>query len=179
MVGTITAVGGGTIRDAIILGNRPFWTEETEYIYLCLATAATTFAIYSATTPSLNREETKLEFASDSLGVGAFCVIGAMNGVRMKMPLLVCAVCGMATATFGGVVRDVLCRREVRILHSRAEIYATTALAGASGYLAARKVGLGAGGRVGLGVALAVGLRAWAWNHGVRLPVWEKETEKI
>ena len=102
-----------------------------------------------------------------------------MNDVRMKPPLPVCAMCGMAAATFGGVVRDVFCSRYVRSLHLRAEIYATTALAGASGYLAARKAGLGAGGRVGLRVALAVGLSAWAWNHGVRLPIWEKETEKI
>ena len=118
MIGTITAVGGGTIRDAITLGNRRFWTEETEYICLCLATAAKTFAIYSATTASLNREETKIEFASDSPGVAAFCVIGAMNGVRLKMPLLVCAVCGMAPATSGGVVRDVFVRERF-IFHIR------------------------------------------------------------
>ena len=82
MVGTITAAGGGSLRDAIILGNRPFWTEETKCIYLCLATAATTFATYSATTISVNLEETKLEFASDSLGVGAFCVMsGLVSGI--------------------------------------------------------------------------------------------------
>ena len=111
MIGTITAVGGGTIRDAIILRNGPFWTEEADYTYLYLATAATTFAttVLPPPTLSLNRKETKLEFAPDSLDVCAFCVIGVMNGVRMKMPPVVCAFCGMATATFGGVVRDVLC----------------------------------------------------------------------
>ena len=84
----------------------------------------------------------------------------------------------MAIATFGVVERDVLCRREVRILHSRAGMSATTAIARALRYLAARKVGLDAVGRVGLGVAIAVGLHAWDWNHGVLLPVWETETEK-
>ena len=97
----------------------------------------------------------------------------------MKMTLLVCALCGMATATFGGVVQDVLCRREVGSLHSRAGMSATTAIASALRYLAAPKVGLGAGRRVGLGVALAMGLHDWDWNHSVRLPVREKETEKI
>ena len=64
-------------------------------------------------------------------------------------------------------------------MHSRAGMSATTALADALRYLAAPKVGPGAGGRVGLAVALAVGLHAWNWDHSVRLSVWEKEPENI
>ena len=41
----------------------------------------------------------------------------------------------------GGVVRDVLCKRDVRILHSHAELYATTAAAGASVSRARRRRG--------------------------------------
>jgi uncharacterized membrane protein YeiH len=50
--------------------------------------------------------------------VGAFAVIGAMNGVRAAVPAVVSAICGMMTATFGGMVRDVTCRSKPRILHS-------------------------------------------------------------
>ncbi|CAN8072197.1 unnamed protein product [Agarophyton chilense] len=172
MVGTITAVGGGTIRDAIILAKRPFWTDEVEYLYLCIATATATFAAYSASAPPTSREESVPEFVGDTIGVGAFCVIGAMNGVRARVPFVVVVLCGMATATFGGVVRDVLCGRKVRILHSRAEIYATTAAAGAASYVAARAAGAPVIARVAAGVGVAAALRTWAWASGVRLPVW-------
>ncbi|PXF48002.1 hypothetical protein BWQ96_02193 [Gracilariopsis chorda] len=172
LVGTITAVGGGTIRDAVILAKRPFWTEEVEYLYLCLLTAATTFVLYSRNPPDQQREESALEFASDTVGVAAFCVIGAINGVRARVPALVTTLCGTATATFGGVVRDLLVGREVRILHSRAEIYATTAGAGAAMYVVTRAAGGGVLARVAAGTATAAALRTWAWLHGVRLPVW-------
>lgn len=180
LVGTVTAVGGGTIRDAVILGKKPFWTSETEYLYLALATGLITFVIYNSRDGApRNRVESGLEVAIDSLGVGAFCVIGAMNGVRAGMPGIVTVICGMSTATFGGVVRDILCRRQVRILHSTAEIYASTAAAGALAYLGARRLGGGVVVRVGAGVGLAVALRAWAWAKGVRLPVWQTPNESL
>ena len=44
MVGTITAVGGGTVRDILLGKSGPcFWMAEPEYLYLCLATTAATF----------------------------------------------------------------------------------------------------------------------------------------
>lgn len=172
VVGTITAIGGGTIRDAIILRNRPFWTEETEYLYMSAVTAMMTFALW----PRDQSDESVGHFVTDALGVGAFCVIGAQNGVRAGVPGVVSVVCGVATATFGGAVRDVLCRKEVRILHSHAEIYASTAAVGAATYLAARSAGLGVVSRVGMGVGSAFAGRCWAWMYGTRLPVWKRES---
>lgn len=174
LVGTVTAVGGGTIRDSLILSKRPFWTEEVEYLYIAMITAAGTFLYFGASPPEETRHETLLEFGTDALGVGAFCVIGAGNGVRARVPGLVCGLCGMATATFGGVVRDILCDRQVRILHSTAEIYACTAAAGAATYLVARRLKLPLFPRVAAGVGVAVALRTWAWSSGIRLPVWPK-----
>jgi len=44
-VGTITALGGGTLRDALILRVEPFWVEEWEYLVLSgLAAGAVFFA---------------------------------------------------------------------------------------------------------------------------------------
>lgn len=174
MVGTVTAIGGGTIRDSVILCKRPFWTEEVEYLYIALLTAAGTFVYFHTSPPEVTKSESASEFFLDALGVGAFCVIGAANGVRARVPNFVCGLCGMATATFGGVVRDVLCDRQVRILHSTAEIYASTAAAGAATYLVARRAKLPAFPRVTGGVGVAVALRSWAWSSGIRLPVWPK-----
>lgn len=173
-VGTITAVGGGTIRDALFLSRAPFWTSETEYLGICAATAAVTFALWPRVVDDVPDDHPAL-FAGDTLGVAAFCVIGAQNGVRAGMPLPVAALCGVATATFGGAVRDVLCKRDVRIFHSHAEIYATAAGGGASAYLIARHLRAKPAVRVAVGLATAAVLRCLARAEGIRLPTWRKE----
>jgi len=44
VIGLITAIGGGTIRDFVLgAGRRAFWMEEQEYVYLALATGVATF----------------------------------------------------------------------------------------------------------------------------------------
>jgi|EP00982_Pelagococcus_subviridis_P016217 hypothetical protein len=82
VVGTITAVGGGTVRDLLLgRGRRAFWMEEIEYLWICLGTGVLTFLSW----PTLRREFGVDESdwwveAWDAIGVGAFCVIGAQNG---------------------------------------------------------------------------------------------------
>lgn len=173
-VGTITAVGGGTIRDALFLARAPFWTQETEYLLLCAATAVATFALWPTVAERVSDDHPVL-FGGDTLGVAAFSVIGAQNGIRAGMPLPVSVLCGVATATFGGAVRDVLCKREVRIFHSHAEIYATTAAGGASAYLGARALGASPRMRIAVGLATAATLRCLARAQGIRLPTWRDQ----
>ena len=69
----------------------------------------------------------------DALSLGGFCIIGANAAlVRNLGPLLAVALSAI-TCTGGGVVRDVFLRQPVRVLHSHAELYGTTAIAGAGG----------------------------------------------
>lgn len=178
VVGTVTAVGGGTVRDAVFLSRRPFWVDETEYIWLCLGTTAATFALWPHIRHYLS-EDDNVFFAGDTLGVGAFCVIGAQNGIRAGVPPLISLICGVATATFGGAIRDVLCKRDVRILHSHAEIYASTAASGAAAYIAARALGASRTIKVAAGVGVAVSLRCAAWKNGIRLPVWPEAKGEV
>ncbi len=172
-VGTVTAVGGGTIRDAMFLSRSPFWTSETEYLLLCAATAIATFALWPVVSDIVPEDHPAL-FAGDTLGIAAFCVIGAQNGIRAGMPPAVSMLCGMATATFGGAVRDVLCKRDVRIFHSHAEIYATTAAGGATAYLVARAARVPVRFRIAAGLGTAGMLRYFAWMEGIRLPTWHE-----
>ena len=51
---------------------------------------------------------------TDTVGVAAFCVIGAQNALRLALPGIVVVGCGAITATGGGVVRDLLVGRPVR-----------------------------------------------------------------
>eukprot|EP00668_Euglena_longa_P036041 GGOE01046307.1.p1 GENE.GGOE01046307.1~~GGOE01046307.1.p1 ORF type:complete len:286 (-),score=61.07 GGOE01046307.1:398-1255(-) len=168
VVGTITSIGGGTIRD-LLIGNSPvFWVVEYEYLIMCLVVATATFFFLVAFG---QKDEPALLWWADTVGVGAFCVIGAQNGIRRGCHPLICVACGMFTATFGGAIRDVLCNRPVRILHSHAEIYASTAIAGATVYMATKVAGLPLVYRIGTGFTVAAVLRIVATEKGIRLPV--------
>ena len=169
LVGTITSVGGGTFRD-VLIGNTPvFWMEETEYLMLCLLTGLVTFFLGLRSQHILSDEWL---FWADTIGVAAFCIVGAQNGLRRRRSAFVCALCGMFTATFGGLVRDVLCRQPVRILHAHAELYATTALLGAAAYVAAQRREMPLLHRIALGLLTSGGLRFAAKTWDLKLPVY-------
>jgi len=174
IVGTITAVGGGTVRDVLLgRGRRAFWMEEGEYLWICVASAGGAFLAWPYLETAFGiRESDRWIDQLDALGVGAFCVIGAQNGIRAGVPCAAAVACGMFTATFGGVIRDVLVNRPVRILHSYTDIYATAALAGASTYVLIRALGLPVSARIISGFSVAVGIRALARTYDWRLPTY-------
>ena len=121
----------------------------------------------------------------DALGVGAFSVIGAMNGCRMCVHPGLSVLCGMSTATFGGLTRDVICglpgdgTSRGRILHSKKELYVTTAAVGSLTYLAARRMCLPLAVRITIGVSSAILMRWLASYYGLGLPTWDQMDWKI
>lgn len=170
VVGVITALGGGTVRD-ILFGKCPaFWFEETEYMYISVLFAVGTFMYcYLYGVPS-NEMFEDIVYWTDTVGLGGFCVIGTMFGCRLGYPWFLVLVGTVITCTGGGIIRDVLCRRPVRVLHSHAEAYAETTLAGGAVYLAARAARFPLQIRVCCGVATVVALRIWATKFDLRLP---------
>ena len=108
----------------------------------------------------------------DALGVGAFTVVGANNALALGLPTSVCIVCGLCTACFGGVVRDLLCGRPPRVMHSYTDIYGTCAMLGALGFVGVARSGPGRlGAALCVGAGSAVVLRYVAWKNEVRLPI--------
>ncbi|OQS00691.1 hypothetical protein THRCLA_05894 [Thraustotheca clavata] len=193
LIGTITAIGGGTLRDSIVLCKQPFWVEESEYVFLSIIPAALAFYFWGVMEPGQEivpflgltlkgadgGEGTAMQWG-DAIGVGAFAVIGAMNGIRSNCPYIVCALCGMMTATFGGMVRDGLLQHPVRIMHSYADAYASIAFVCASLYMGMRKASPQRQGlRIFVCVLLAIILRNQAWTYGWRLPYWATNSENV
>ncbi|KAF0718969.1 Aste57867_1356 [Aphanomyces stellatus] len=183
IVGCITAVGGGTWRDILLLHQPPFWVVEVEYLVMPAVVAAAVFFLWGFIPPGQTVLGASLKLANgdggvlldwgDAIGIGVATVIGAMNGLRHDCPAVISALCGLVTATFGGLTRDVVLNRPVRILYSHAEVYAVIPLTGAAVYLglrhaAPRRQTL----RIAGCVALVIVLRHQAWTHGWRLPVW-------
>jgi uncharacterized membrane protein YeiH len=130
LVATVTGIGGGTLRD-LLLGIRPvFWVVQVEYLAICAALAVVVFFVAHR----LRSRQRWLVWA-DAVGLATFCVVGAQVASAAGTPMAVAVLMGVMTATFGGVIRDVLCG-EIPLILQR-EIYATAAGAGALVYVGA------------------------------------------
>ena len=119
----VTALGGGTVRD-VMIGRTPVgWMQDLNYVYII------TFGFLLSII--FNRYLDKLRismFLFDSVGLGVFTLIGLEKGIEYGLSPLICVILGTLTATFGGVIRDILCN-EIPVLF-RKEIYATLCIAG-------------------------------------------------
>ncbi len=166
----ITGIGGGTLRD-LLIGAPVFWVSSAGYVAVCIAVAGLVWAF----------GERLARFRSiawlDAVGLAAYCVIGASKAADWGMPPLVAVVMGVLSATFGGVVRDVLAGEPSVLL--RKEIYVTAAVAGAGTFVVTRLLGLPDPVAVGLGVLAAFILRAGAIGLGWSLPGFAGAAEPL
>ncbi|SFB90172.1 Uncharacterized membrane protein YeiH [Marinospirillum celere] len=128
VVGTVTAIGGGTLRD-LILGRLPvFWVQDTLYITLTFITSVIVFALAR----KIRFPHRAIQVA-DAIGLAVFTVIGANVALSLGHPPMIAVVTGVMTAVFGGIVRDVLTAVKPMIFEK--EIYATAVMAGAFVYV--------------------------------------------
>ena len=114
-----TGIGGGTFRD-LILDAPVFWVVEPGHILVCASVALLVYF-----TAHLLESRWKLLLWLDALGLSAYCVLGAHKGLEATGSPTVAVVMGMLTATFGGVLRDLLAGEPSVLL--RPEIYVTAA----------------------------------------------------
>jgi len=170
VVGCITALGGGTVRD-VLWGRCPaFWLDETEYLYMSIVCAFGAFCFCYFDKPE-GPVIDQILFWGDTIGLGAFAVIGTMYACRLKCSIVITLLCTMITCTGGGIIRDTLCRRPARVLHAHAEVYAETAVFGGVVYLLTRALGVPLALRTVAGVLATVSARIWASTLDVRGPV--------
>jgi uncharacterized membrane protein YeiH len=165
LVATVTGIGGGTIRD-LLLGVAPVtWVAAPFPLFLSAGVAVAVFFV----APLVESRFRALLWA-DALGLATFCVIGAERALAAGAPDAVAVLMGVMTATFGGLVRDVLCTQVPLIL--RREIYATAAAAGSGVYVALHEAGLA---RPPIAVAAflaAFAIRAVGLVYGLSLPTY-------
>lgn len=132
IIAFVTAVGGGTLRD-ILIGNTPVsWMTNITYTYVILASAI--FAIIFRS--KINYLRTSL-FLFDTIGIGLYTLVGIEKGIQADLHPIICIALGTMTATFGGVLRDILCN-EIPVIF-RKEIYATACIAGGVVYFLLQK----------------------------------------
>jgi uncharacterized membrane protein YeiH len=123
VLASVTAIGGGTIRD-MILQTPIFWVEKPLYLYVILITAVLTIIIIRQ--PKLIPKRFLL--IADAFGLALFAVLGTEKALSLGSPIPVAMVMGMITGVAGGMIRDIICNVIPMIL--RQEIYALAALLG-------------------------------------------------
>ncbi|BCP55816.1 membrane protein [Kaistia sp. 32K] len=161
----ITGVGGGTLRD-VILGTTPvFWIVQPAYVVVCIATAVATFFL----APFVEYRYRLLLWA-DAIGISGYCVMGAARALDAGASPLGAVVMGVVTATFGGIIRDIVAGEPSVLL--RKEIYITATVAGAGLFVVATLVGVPFWPAALLGAFSAFFVRAGALTFGWTLPAY-------
>ena len=157
----VTGVGGGTLRD-LLIGAPVFWVHRSDYLGLCIVAAALVWLLRA------DRWRLRTLLWLDAIGLAAYAVIGAAKAASYGVPPVAQVAIGVLTASFGGIVRDLLANEPSVLL--RREIYVSAAALGAAVYVVAAAAGVdprlaGAG-----GVAAGFTLRALALGFDIALP---------
>lgn len=122
VVGLVTAIGGGTLRD-VLLDLPVFWMLSPMYLAVTGVSLMAVILFRRALVGGL-----RTIFIFDAIGLALFVVVGIEKTLSADWPMWVAVVMGIITGSFGGVTRDILINEEP--LFFRKDIYATACLAG-------------------------------------------------
>jgi uncharacterized membrane protein YeiH len=123
IVGFVTAVGGGTIRDMFLTEREVFWLHDTNPLYAIL-----TGTILAIVFRSKIKHLYKPLLLFDAIGLGLFTITGVQIGINQDLEMINCIILGTITGTFGGIIRDILVN-EIPVIF-RKEVYATISILG-------------------------------------------------
>lgn len=123
LIASITALGGGTVRD-VLLNTYPLtWVAHPEFlIYTALLGFLTIFFARSLV------KIIKVFLILDAIGLSAFVILGTQKALSSNLPVSIAIISGMLTGICGGMLRDILCNDIPLVL--RKELYAVVALCG-------------------------------------------------
>ncbi|MDD7438257.1 MAG: trimeric intracellular cation channel family protein [Bacteroidales bacterium] len=122
VIGLLTAVGGGTIRD-LLLGLTPFWLTTPSYVLITLIS----LLIVITFRKQLVKMNEQL-FLYDAIGLGFFTIVGMEKAIMVGFPFWVALLMGVITGSFGGLLRDVSINQVPLIF--RKDIYAMASVSG-------------------------------------------------
>jgi uncharacterized membrane protein YeiH len=149
LLGCVTALGGGSLRD-VLLGHYPLlWVANPSYLALTAGAALVTIM--------MARLVHRLHLAFlvlDAIGLVVFTIAGCDVALQLHESLPIVIIAGMITGCAGGVLRDILCN-DIPLLF-RSELYASVSVVTGVIYLAA--LGLGLNHDIATALAFAVGL---------------------
>jgi uncharacterized membrane protein YeiH len=164
VLGTVTSLGGGTIRD-LIIGAPVFWLLDTNYVLVAIVAALVAFFA-----SRWIRSTYTLLLYLDALGAALFGIQATEKVLGLQHGPVIAVSMGVLTSIGGGLLRDVLAGRPT-LLMSR-EIYATPILFGCVLYAVLRTAALGGATTLIVAVAVIFCIRAAAIRWHVEMPGW-------
>lgn len=163
MLGPITALGGGTVRD-VLFGHYPLtWVHNPNLLLITGGAALGTIAI-----ARYMHHMRKLFLLLDAIGLVAFSVIGCNIAAAMELPFIIIIASGMITSCVGGVLRDILCA-DIPLLF-RTELYATVTIFTGLVYVCGQRLGVPHDIAVVLALVCGLSLRLLALRFGWSMP---------
>jgi len=168
VLGLVTALGGGTVRD-VILSRPVFWLADPAYVINAVLTSGVTFfVIRYLSVPTL-----ALSIA-DAFGLALFTILGAAIGLKYEVGATNSVVLGVITGVAGGILRDVLVGEIPFVFRREIYLYATAAVVGATIYVGLEAYHAGNHLNRIIGVGATLGLRLLALRWKVSLPEFPK-----
>lgn len=137
LLGVLTAVGGGIVRDTMI-GQVPTALTDPTSIYLAIAVGLVMYLIVitkkQETTRSIQmyRFLTLTNLIFDSIGLAIFALIGASAGVGLNLNFMTSGILATLTGVGGGIMRDLLVNETPIVL--KEDVYALLALGAGISY---------------------------------------------
>jgi uncharacterized membrane protein YeiH len=167
VVGFVTAIGGGTVRDLLLDSHPITWMADMTYPLVILAAVPFTFLVGKRLD-----NYSKTIFIFDTIGIALFTIIGMEKALSFDFNPFIAAMMGMISALVGGVTRDVLCR-EIPLIF-RKEIYATACLAGAVVFYAGLEFNLPENLNYMITTAVIITIRTVSIKWNLSLPKMKK-----
>ncbi|MHA8088445.1 trimeric intracellular cation channel family protein [Aquirufa sp. Wall-65K1] len=163
IIGLVTAIGGGTVRD-LLLGIRPFWMLDSRYF---LITALAFIAMLLLKDQLVKWWNTLFLF--DAIGLGLVTIVGISKSIDAQLPFWVCIVMGTITGSVGGLLRDVLLNEVPLLL--RKDIYALACVAGGLVYFTCQYFELSVPLTEMVAASVVITVRILAFRLHLHLPV--------
>jgi uncharacterized membrane protein YeiH len=168
IVAFITALGGGTIRDMLLNRYPLFWIADPMYVIGVLGFAILLAVLAHFTKIQLT--ERSIIFP-DALGLGLYAAVGTAYAMEMHVHWVISLMMGVITATFGGVMRDILCNKVPTVFIQGEQLYATCALAGSIVYILVKSVTGDHVSATTAAVLTTTGVRMLAVKYKIGLPL--------
>jgi uncharacterized membrane protein YeiH len=163
VVGLVTAIGGGSLRD-MLLSLPVFWMGSWMYLAVTGLSLLTVIVFRQALVKGM-----RTLFVFDAIGLALFNVVGIQKTLVAGYPMWVAIIMGIITGAFGGITRDVLLN-EVPLFF-RKDIYATACLAGGIAYWALMQFSMPGWVPQAVCAAVVIGLRIAAVHYNLSLPI--------
>lgn len=171
LIGLVTAIGGGTVRD-LLLDVTPFWMLDSRYFLTTGVALVVTFLFKEKITKWANTL-----YLFDAIGLGLFTVVGISKSIEAGLPFWVCIAMGTITGAIGGVIRDVLLNDVPLLL--RRDIYAMACVIGGIIYFACIYFNLSIPITEIVAASTIIVVRIVALKYHIHLPLFKVSDEKI